>query len=353
MLTRLAIPNTYAWSHYRPDDGRVFNAYLLVTESGNVAVDPLPLDDPTRIEIDRLGGISRVILMSPDREATARGIAQSYDAASVERCEHREKLFPGAIAIRLRDQRRDYEFAISLPALRIVIAGDCIEGSPAGALSMPPENEYVDARKAALGLRRLLREDPITLLVTRGQPLFAGAYAALYRLLLARAGAEIHRINVDELDFRDERAEHEQQPSIFHLLDAEVGFVIGARALGYRVSTLAPGQRFCPLHGHAREEEMFFVLEGEPSVRMLSGTIRCRKGDVIALPVGESGTHQLLNESDAPATVLLLARTEEVEACYYPDSDKLLVDMPVPLAGERDSLLVRASPQLDYFDGEK
>jgi uncharacterized cupin superfamily protein len=182
--------------------------------------------------------------------------------------------------------------------------------------------------------------------------LFGNASVAFYRLLYERAGAEIHRINLDELDFRDERDEREAQPSIYHCLDAEVGFAIGARKLGYRVSTLEPGQCFCPLHSHAREEELFFVLDGEPSVRMLSGTIRCRKGDFIALPVGVTGTHQLVNESDASATVLLLARNEDVEACYYPDSDKLLVDTPAPLHDEQTSIMVRGSPQLDYFDGE-
>jgi uncharacterized cupin superfamily protein len=61
----------------------------------------------------------------------------------------------------------------------------------------------------------------------------------------------------------------------------------------------------------------------------------------------------LLNESDVPATVLLLARTEAFDACYYPDSDKLLVDMERPLRGDRRSLLLRATPELDYFDGEE
>jgi uncharacterized cupin superfamily protein len=140
---------------------------------------------------------------------------------------------------------------------------------------------------------------------------------------------------------------------VFACLDAEVGFLIGARKLGYRVSTLPPGRRFCPLHSHAREEELFFVLEGEPSVRTLSGTLRCRKGDFVALPVGESGTHQLLNESDAPATILLLGRIEETEACYYPDSDKLLLDTEVPIAAGRPFMMVKGSPDLDYFEGEQ
>jgi uncharacterized cupin superfamily protein len=217
---------------------------------------------------------------------------------------------------------------------------------------LPTEHEYANARKAGLGLRRILRENPESLLVGRGQSLFAGAYAALYRLLYARVGAEVHQINVADLDFRDERDENESQPERYNCLDAEVGFAIGARKLGYRVSTLEPGHSFCPLHNHAREEELFFVLEGEPSIRTLSGTIKCRKGDFVAFPVGESGTHELFNESDAPATVLLLARSEAVDSCYYPDSDKLLIDAEAPIAGGRRSMLVRGSPELDYFDGE-
>ena len=118
------------------------------------------------------------------------------------------------------------------------------------------------------------------------------------------------------------------------------------------MSTLDPGDRFCPLHGHAREEELFYVIDGEPSVRMLDGTIRCRAGDFVALPTGESGTHQLLNESAAPATVMLLARNEDVEICYYPDSDKLLVDAAEPLTRQRNRLLVKGSPELDYYHGE-
>lgn len=352
MLQRLALPNVYAWSELRPQQGPIESAHLLVTDTGNVAIDPLPVDPATRVEMERLGGIARIVVMSPDRVEPAQHLGAQFDSALVSAAAHRERLFPGAMAVALRDQRREGEFAVSLPSLRAVIVGDALVGSPAGGLSMPSDNAYPDCRRAALGLRWILRENPETLLLAQGQSIFAGGYAALYRLLYARAGPEIHRINVDELDFRDERAGREDQPSVYHCIDAEVGFVIGARTLGYRVSTLGPGQRFCPLHTHAREEELFFVLEGEPSVRMSSGTIRCRKGDFIALPVGETGTHQLINESDAPATVLLLARTEDVEACYYPDSDKLLVDTPVPLRDGQTSIMVRGSPQLDYFDGE-
>jgi uncharacterized cupin superfamily protein len=352
MFAATRIPGVF-WYAQRKPGALSENSYLFVTGAGNVLVDPLPFDDATYAELERLGGIERVVVLTADRQTAAREIAERCSVRLISAPTHRETIFEGAKAIALLDQRRDGEFAISIPAQRAVVAGGSVVGSPAGALSLPEESECADARKAALGLRRILRENPKALLVATGEPILSGAYDLLYHALYDRAGAEIHRINLEELEFRDERAEHAEQPDRYHGFDAEVGFVIGARELGYRVSTLPPGQYFCPLHGHAREEEMFFVLAGEPSIRTLSGTLRCRKGDFIALPVGESGTHQLLNESAAPATVLLLGRTEEFEACYYPDSDKLLVDMEMPLRGDRRSIMVRATPELDYFDGEE
>jgi uncharacterized cupin superfamily protein len=352
VLQPLRIPNAYALSQPLSGDPFTVHAYLFVADAGNALIDPLPLDDAAHGQISELGGIARVVVMTPSRRSAGDEIASRYGADVIAAPAHREALFAGACAIRIAHQRRPNEFAVSVADHRIVVAGDAFFGSPAGALSMPPDGEYADGRKAALALRAILRENPDTLLLSFGQPIFTGAYAALYRLLYARAGAEVHRMNVDELDVRDERAERVEQPGVYHIRDSEVGFAIGARKLGYRVSTIGPGQRFCPLHAHAREEELFFVLEGEPSVRTLAGTVRCRKGDFVALPVGESGTHQLINESDAPATVILLARNEDVDACYYPDSDKLLVDTDMPLKDDLRSLMVAASPQLDYFHGE-
>lgn len=354
MFYALQINDVYACSMTNPGDALAANSYLFVAESGNVLVDPLPFDDATVEQLAQLGGASTIVLLTQGRAAAAHTLAARFGARVIDRAEQDETIVPGMTAIALRDQGREQTFALHLAAVQTVVAGDALIGAPAGALSIAPEDRYADVRKAALGLRRILRVNPERLLLARGQSLYADAYRQLYRLLYATAGAEVHRINVDELDFRDERdenAERSEQPARYDCLDAEVGWAIGARGLGYRVSTLPPGHRFCPLHGHAREEELFFVIDGEPSVRMLSGTIRCRKGDFIALPVGESGIHQLVNDSAAPATVLLLARTEEFESCYYPDSDKLLVDLPAPF-DERSSIMVAGHPQLEYFHGE-
>jgi uncharacterized cupin superfamily protein len=352
MLAPLRTPNAYRYSQILPDRPLLAHAYVFANASGNVLVEPLLPDEPAARALDELGGLSLIVVMSEERSEAAHALAARYGCDVLSEPRHRQAIAPGMRAIALADQRRANEFAVSIAEARTVVCGDTLLGTPLGALSLPGESLYANALKGALGLRRILREYPETILTSCGAPVFADAYGALYQALHARAGAELLRINLDELEFLDERSERPDQPPQFSCHDAEVGFAIGARKLGYRVSTLEPGTRFCPLHGHAREEELFLVLDGEPSVRTLSGTIRCRKGDFIALPVGVSGTHQLLNESAALATILLLSRNETFEACYYPDSDKLLVDMPAPLIAGRDSLLIAASPELDYFHGE-
>jgi uncharacterized cupin superfamily protein len=352
VLQPLSIPNAYFWSQWDAQQTLPANAYLFCAEAGNTVVNPQPVDEPVHAHIERLGGIATVLATTPRYDRESKALARRYGATVVNEPRDREEFSPGLIAMSLRDQSGEPEFFVSVPAHDAVIVGDSILGTPAGGLSLRPDREYADVRKAALGLRRILRVDPQALLVGYGQSIFSGAYDAVYRLLYARAGAEIHRINVDELEFRGGRDERDVQPAQFACLDAEVGFAIGARKLGYRVATLAPGQRFCPLHSHARSEELFFVLRGEPSVRTFSGTMRCREGDFIAFPVGESGTHQLLNESDAPATVLLLGAEVDTEACYYPDSDKLLVGARFPIVKGRSVTIVAASPELEYFHGE-
>ncbi|MBV8725327.1 MAG: cupin domain-containing protein [Candidatus Eremiobacteraeota bacterium] len=352
MFAPLNVPDLYCCSQLPPGESLLANAYLLVTDSGNLLVDPLSFDEPTIEQVERLGRVAAIAVLSASRAEYAEPIATRFGATVVTQPDHGATIMPGARAVRLPDQERPGAYAISIRDANAVVAGDALIGAPGGALSLPSRARRADATRAALGLRRILREDPQVLLLSFGQSLFAGAYEALYSLLYATAGAEVHRINVDELDYRPRRDERAEQPPEFTCTDAEVGYAIGARRLGYRVSKIAPGQRFCPLHAHASSEELFFVLEGTPSVRTLAGTIRCRAGDFIAFPVGESGTHQVINESDAPATVILLGREEDAEACYYPDSDKLLVGTRHIFAKGGDGLIVRASPELDYFDGE-
>jgi uncharacterized cupin superfamily protein len=83
---------------------------------------------------------------------------------------------------------------------------------------------------------------------------------------------------------------------------------------------------------------------------MRDATLECRPGDFIAFPTGERGAHQLRNDSSEPCLVFMCGIEKEVlglEACFYPDSDKVGLYTPAGRLG-----IVRASPDLDYYDGE-
>ncbi len=350
MLQQLALRGSYFWSAWNEQLGVFGNAFLIGTTDGFAAIDPLPLDEPSYRRIEELGGVSVVCSTIRERAEAALAFAQRFGARVVSSFQDGDIVAPGIVALALKAQRERDAWALWMPESRTVYAGDALLGVPAGALSMHDAPLYLDIRRAALELRRILSRDPMQLLLAYGQSILDGAYGKLYQLLYMHAGMAIHRVNVDELDFRD--LHDEGEPMMYACRDAEVGFTIGARGLGYRATTLQPGKRFCPLHTHAREEELLFVLDGEPSVRTATETIRCRKGDFVAFPIGETGTHQVLNESDTPATFILLARTEWPEVCRYPDSRKLLVDLEVAVEAGRPAYMIADGPQLEYYAGE-
>lgn len=349
------------WSAWQPDRGMHFNSYLFERDEGCVAIDPLPLDEQSMDELAELGGVHTIVLTNRDHQrGTAalrarfgsRVLVPALEAAlfSVQidaTFSHGDEVFAGAFAIALPHGKTAGEVALHVPAAKAAVVGDALIGAPAGALNLLPDEKLDDPKRFVLALRRLWALQLKTLLLCDGQPLFAGADDAIASLLETRGGADVNRINTGDIDYTfDER----EGPAQYGVHDGEVGLLIGARKLGYRLAKIPPGRVFCPLHWHVAAEEFFYVVEGRPSIRTLRETIECRPGDFIAFPVGERGAHQLRNDSSEPCLVLLAGMEEaavNLEACFYPDSDKVGLWTP-----EERLRMLRASPDLDYFDGE-
>lgn len=335
-----------------------FNSFLFCTPEGNVAVDPLALEADQLEQIVALSGLSWIVLTNRDHVRSAAVLRDRFGARiatseqeapslgiPVDRVLHDgEVAFPGAVVVALEHQKTPGEFALHLAEYAALVVGDALIGSPAGALSFLPDERYADVMQTVLALRRLWALKPEILLLGDGMPLWRGATLAIGALLFARGGLAINRINLAEVP----RERFASPDGTFRSEDADVDPLIGGEHLGYQVVTLEPGARFCPLHAHFREEELFFVIEGAPSIRTERETLRCRAGDFIAFPVGREHAHQLLNEGAEPASVLLIGAAQSEEIVYYPDSDKLSARY-APDARFR----VRASPQLEYFDGEE
>ena len=158
-------------------------------------------------------------------------------------------------------------------------------------------------------------------------------------------------INISELEFagfpggRPEHVKEKYDGSVMGQAAAK----IGAKKLGYNISKLPPGKRAFPFHNHKVNEEMFFILEGEGSVRIGAETHPIKKGDFIACPPGGMETaHQIINTSNAELVYMGVSTKEGPEIAEYPDSQKL----GVMTSDGCFRFLGKADQSLQYWDGE-
>ncbi len=126
-------------------------------------------------------------------------------------------------------------------------------------------------------------------------------------------------INLDEL-----KLEHFAKGDRYECKALRIGPILGAKDLGLSYDVVPPGKRSCPFHSHRGEEEMFFIVKGDGTLRYGAETRKIRAGDVICCPTGGPETaHQIINDSDADLAYLSLSTKMPVEVCEYPDSGKI------------------------------
>lgn len=161
-------------------------------------------------------------------------------------------------------------------------------------------------------------------------------------------------MNVDEVNF-DEVEENGLYPSS----RGQIGDHIGTKKLGYNLTVLPPGKIQCPFHCHHGEEDMFLVLEGdgegegEGELRFGDQGYPIRKHHVIACPPsGPKVAHQIINASTTTVRYLALSTLMDVQACEYPDSQKVL--SVAGQRGKRDQRkMFRGETTVDCYDREK
>jgi len=159
-------------------------------------------------------------------------------------------------------------------------------------------------------------------------------------------------INIDELDgTRDMR--HGDR---FGATLAPVGPRIGARKLGYNVTTVEPGKRAFPFHNHHVNEELFFVLEGEGRLRYGPDEHPVRKGDFVCCVAG-GPAHQFINTGTTALRYLAVSTMIECDVWQYPDSGKFGVIAGrtpgvFPVQATFPAHFARDGASVDYWDGE-
>ena len=149
-------------------------------------------------------------------------------------------------------------------------------------------------------------------------------------------------VNIDALQL-----EHFEQGDKFACDAVRIGPKLGAKELGYSYDVVPPGKRSCPFHSHRGEEEMFFIVKGEGTLRYGDETRKIRAGDVICCPTGGPETaHQIINDSGAELAYLSVSTMLPAEVCEYPDSKKI----GAFCGGLRH--MTRAQDVLDYWVDE-
>ena len=137
-----------------------------------------------------------------------------------------------------------------------------------------------------------------------------------------------------------------------------VGAALDSQKLGFNITVIPPGKKAFPYHAHRGNEEMFFILEGEGSVRIDGAVHRLRAGDFVSLPPGRDSAHQIINDSKAPLRYLAVSTMQQPEVVEYPDSGKYGLMAGSPGGGRQpgpDTIrhIVRMKDGVDYWEGEK
>ncbi|HEY1833902.1 MAG TPA: cupin domain-containing protein [Solirubrobacteraceae bacterium] len=138
----------------------------------------------------------------------------------------------------------------------------------------------------------------------------------------------------------------------FLALRARIARQAGAERLGLSLWEVQPGQAAYPYHFHYAEEELVVVLEGRPSLRSPSGWRDLEPGEVVALPRGETGAHQLVNNGDTVVRFLCFSPSGDPDVVAYPDSGKLGAFERLP-DGSGLKAMFRVADAVDYYDGEQ
>lgn len=104
-------------------------------------------------------------------------------------------------------------------------------------------------------------------------------------------------------------------------LRRRLGDLFGLGNFGVNLTEIAPGTASALAHHHTRQDEFIYVLEGTLTLRLDGEALTLKAGDCFGFKAGNGVSHQLVNESDAPATYLEVGDRSAGDEVVYPYDD--------------------------------
>lgn len=116
-----------------------------------------------------------------------------------------------------------------------------------------------------------------------------------------------------------ERTEESRHPALGEQRGflANLGAAAGMTRLGFHHHRLPPGRRTSPPHAERDEEEMVFVLEGEPDLWQDGHLHRLHPGVAVGWPSGTGIAHTIINNSDSDVRLLTLGEASRYNSAVH------------------------------------
>jgi glyoxylase-like metal-dependent hydrolase (beta-lactamase superfamily II) len=190
------VPGILTWSWFSERHGYDFNGYLIRLPGGNLAVDPVEMDDTVLEELAGAGA-ARILLTNRNHfraaaklkaRTGARVAVHPSDAEFVrknsvavdEDLSAGQKI--GPFTVLDAHGKSPGEIALHWPERRLLILGDAAVGKIPGALALLPPKVIDDLPALQESIRRLAQLDVDTVLVGDGASILKGGGEALRTL---------------------------------------------------------------------------------------------------------------------------------------------------------------------------
>jgi len=109
---------------------------------------------------------------------------------------------------------------------------------------------------------------------------------------------------------------------------------------------IPPMKSAYPYHYHIANEEIFYIISGQGTLKTPDGDVAVSAGELLFFPANENGAHKLTNTSETEPLIYLDVDTQnDIDVCFYPDSNKIGV-------WGKTSQVYRTDDQVDYYEGE-
>ena len=103
------------------------------------------------------------------------------------------------------------------------------------------------------------------------------------------------------------------------LVTKELGKYGGSRKLYVNLDSVPSGGYSTKYHSHTQQEEFFYILSGNGTLKRNGEERLVKAGDFLAKPAGREIAHTFYNSGSEPLEILDIGTVEAEDTCHYPD----------------------------------